>query len=292
MAKDGSQVSLNDFLSGVKFNFNSVANKANNIAGTVYSDIINGANLNDILNGAAGNDVLNGGGGNDTLYGGEGNDTLNGGVGNDTLIGGKGNDILNGGVGNDILNGGEGDDTYVFNTGFGSDTIINGSGTDTVKFGTRQNNISFKRNENSNDLIILYGNNDKIILKDYFVNNTHSVKTINNGGQIINIDDEVAAEINKQNVSANAVFSGIGNFGNEKYDCVISSSIQPVNNNANGELNGDYSSDLTLEGIKQDIAGWLASSDFGSSTDIINSSNQNDITSLQNIIVQAWQPMQ
>jgi Ca2+-binding RTX toxin-like protein len=77
---------------------------ANEIAGDVG---------NDRLDGRAGNDVLSGGDGNDRLIGGLGNDFLGGSDGNDTLVGGAGDDALFGDFGKDVMIGGAGNDRYM-----------------------------------------------------------------------------------------------------------------------------------------------------------------------------------
>lgn len=124
------------------------------------NDRITGGDGNDTLYGEAGNDTLNGGNGNDLLDGGEGVDQLNGDAGNDTLIGGKGNDILNGGVGAD---------TYVFSLGDGQDTINTGdSGIDTIQFkGVSIDQIT-NITRSANNLIIEYGNGDRITITNHF----------------------------------------------------------------------------------------------------------------------------
>lgn len=124
------------------------------------NDRITGGDGNDSLYGEAGNDTLNGGNGNDLLDGGEGVDQLNGDAGNDTLIGGKGNDILNGGVGAD---------TYVFSLGDGQDTINTGdSGIDTIQFkGVSIDQIT-NITRSANNLIIEYGNGDRITITNHF----------------------------------------------------------------------------------------------------------------------------
>jgi Ca2+-binding RTX toxin-like protein len=76
-----------------------------NIFGTAYADVIDGAI------------------GDDTLYGNGGNDTLGGGADNDYLYGGAGNDTLNAGDGADMLYGEGNSDTFRFGANTTSDTI-------------------------------------------------------------------------------------------------------------------------------------------------------------------------
>ena len=90
-----------------------------NIAGSDYSDLLDGNNFDNIVLGFGGSDSLHGGDGDDTLDGGSDNDVIYGGGGHDLLVGGGGADYLVGGDGNDSLNGGDGDDTL--DGGSGSD---------------------------------------------------------------------------------------------------------------------------------------------------------------------------
>lgn len=72
-------------------------------------------------------------------------DVINGGDGDDEIVGYEGNDRLDGGLGNDALAGGSGNDTFVFGRDFGQD-VINGyihfdkdiaSQTETAEFAYR-----------------------------------------------------------------------------------------------------------------------------------------------------------
>ena len=110
--------------------------------------------------------------------------TINGTPLNDYIIGANCDDTIMGGAGNDTINGGAGNNTYIYNEGSGNDTIINGSGTDKIHFQTRRN-LTFKHVLGDNSLVISYGDNDSIKLQDYFVNNSHSVKTIQNGANTV-----------------------------------------------------------------------------------------------------------
>jgi Ca2+-binding RTX toxin-like protein len=98
-------------------------NHADNVAGTIGSDQLNGGNNNDTLAGGAGEDFLDGGNGDDSLSGGDGDDIVYGRNGNDHLLGGAGDDFLYGGMGNDTLDGGVGADTFVVQQGNGADVV-------------------------------------------------------------------------------------------------------------------------------------------------------------------------
>ena len=105
-----------------------------NLAGSMYDDVLAGDRRDNILYGLAGNDKLYGGpgGGDDALSGGSGDDSLFGGLGMDMLTGQAGYDFLSGGMGNDILDGGNGDDTL--RGGPGADVLIGGAGLDTADY--------------------------------------------------------------------------------------------------------------------------------------------------------------
>lgn len=81
-----------------------------NIAGSVYKDVLVGDDDVNRLDGDEGDDELKGGSGNDQLFGNLGNDRLYGGNGDDELRGNEGNDRLFGESGDDSLYGGDADD--------------------------------------------------------------------------------------------------------------------------------------------------------------------------------------
>ena len=96
--------------------------------------------------------------------------TINGGAGNDIIIGSDGGSsiTINGGIGSDTLTSGTTPVIYTFNSGDGNDVIYNCKEADTLKFNGFDLDLLIwdKFNE---DLIIKYGNNDSITLKDYFI---------------------------------------------------------------------------------------------------------------------------
>lgn len=115
-----------------------------NLAGSIYDDVLAGDRRDNILNGLAGNDKLYGGpgGGDDALSGGSGDDSLFGGLGMDMLAGQAGYDFLSGGMGNDILDGGNGDDTL--RGGPGADVLIGGAGLDTADYTGSDNAVTVR----------------------------------------------------------------------------------------------------------------------------------------------------
>ena len=229
-AANDTKISLNELLNAMTFVINGVANKENIINGTAYKDTIIGGSLNDTLNGGAGND------------------TLNGGAGNDTLNGAAGSDILNGGAGNDTLNGGAGNNIYVFNAGFGNDTVVNGTGNDTIQFQTQQK-LKFKHNLSNNNLLIYYGNNDCITLKDYFVKNSHSVKNIKNGNKTLTLQNAIKS-YGIENIAAKPNNGGNGTSGKGTYVTAANSIINTGSGNdtiyANSQLNYNGNSNIKI----------------------------------------------
>ncbi len=134
-------------------------------------------------------------------------DTITGTNNNDNIYGNDGNDNIDAKKGSDIIDGGAGNNTYTFVSGDGQDTIINGDGNDTIKFPNAQN-ITYSRILDGNDLIIGYGDNDSITLTDYFVDNSHSTKTILNGTTELNISEEVAKGYNLLGTESAETFDG------------------------------------------------------------------------------------
>ncbi|WP_323127639.1 calcium-binding protein [Acinetobacter rathckeae] len=138
-------------------------------------DFIFGDEGDDSLFGNEGNDLIYGGTGSDMLFGDEGDDIIYGGEGADRIYGGAGDDIIDGGKGNDILTGGKGSDLYTFSIGDGQD-IIQEEVSDIASLNTK-NYILFKfdpsqvrgvSRQNDVDLVVQYGENDQITVKNYY----------------------------------------------------------------------------------------------------------------------------
>ncbi|MDO8417268.1 MAG: calcium-binding protein [Agitococcus sp.] len=153
------------------------------LQGAKGNDQLLGGAEADTLMGGEGNDQLDGEDGNDMLYGETGNDVLKGGSGADRLYGQQGNDTLEGGAGNDQLYADVGDDIYICSIGDGRDVIIAATAnpmgfgeletatanldTDRVMF-TYSPNAVTRVSRSSTDLVIDYGTNDQIRIKDYY----------------------------------------------------------------------------------------------------------------------------
>ena len=220
------------------------------ISGSSLNDILYGNDGNDWIDGYEGDDIIYGGSGDDelfggwgnnsnTIYGGEGFDQLHGCDGNDFLYGEAGDDLLVASQGNDYLDGGSGFNqiAYVFadecNEGdelaSGHDIIANGEGEDTIYFSyfNREANTQddskpaiLSYDINNSDLVITYNQDNTITLKDFFVSYSHSVKTINNCGTKIDIDDVISQLISTGSTSndtitasddGDIIFTGEGN---------------------------------------------------------------------------------
>ncbi|MDP3872592.1 MAG: calcium-binding protein [Methyloversatilis sp.] len=134
---------------------------------------ITGTNGNDYLNGAFDDtNRMFGLNGNDSLTGGALADQMDGGNGDDTLTGMEGDDTLVGGAGNDLLQGRNGNDTYRFTLGDGVDVIEDNDFTpgnaDVLTFANVASTALRAVERNSQDLVIKYGANDQITVREFF----------------------------------------------------------------------------------------------------------------------------
>ena len=127
--------------------------------GSALADNIDASGLSKATNLKKGTGLtINGGAGFDIIVGSDYNDTIKGGAGDDTIEGGEGKDNLYGVSGNN---------TFVFSAGDGTDTFYSGKGSDILHFyGINLKDINF--DVSGKNLIISYGNNDKLTLKNYF----------------------------------------------------------------------------------------------------------------------------
>ena len=116
------------------------------------------------------NDSIVGGMYNDTIKAGDGNDTIDGGDGNDIIYGGNGDDYIVGGLGNDRLYGEAGNNTFEFSNGSGVDTVYVGNGSDTLLF-TDANKDDVTISRVSNNLVLDYGSDDRVVVSNYFKTN-------------------------------------------------------------------------------------------------------------------------
>lgn len=265
-------------------------------AGNDYIDV-NCYHGDSYIYGDDGNDSIsvinNSSGGKAFIYGGNNDDTINvdsnhgeynidGGSGNDRItlcstLGGnnKANASITGGVGNDTINGGAGKNTYVFSAGDGNDIIINAGGNDTIVF-EENCDLSFSYNNLSNnkDLIISYGDEDKITLKNYYLNNSHSVKTITNGDETLSLEDTIdkyGIKIENYNNNGQVINGTSGNdllSGGEGNDTIIGGS-------GNNDLRGQAGNDTYIVSLAQDSYDYILHEGGGNDTVIIQNSKDN-----------------
>ena len=80
----------------------------------------------------------------------------------DIIYGSAYNDWIQGNGGNDIINAGKGSNSIIFYTGDGNDIIENGGGVDELQINAPIN----KMYQEGDNLVIKYGNNDSITVKD------------------------------------------------------------------------------------------------------------------------------
>jgi Ca2+-binding RTX toxin-like protein len=140
--------------------------------------------------------------GDDSIAGTGWTDTLDGGKGNDTLQGLEGNDTLIGGLGDDVLQGGAGEDTYVFNLGDGKDTIYDWDvyvSTDKLVFGDgiAANDLVVTQSVSDPDDFVLSisGTTDQITLDEAFDTGQHGIEQfIFKDGTILGRND-IAAKV-------------------------------------------------------------------------------------------------
>jgi Ca2+-binding RTX toxin-like protein len=117
------------------------------------------------------NVIIQGTEGNDVLRGYKTDDVIMGLGGDDLIIADKGgNDTIVGGMGNDTIRNTGGSDTYVFDRGDGVDSIwdkdkAGESATDTILFGETIAKTDIAIFMDKNDLVIDYGNGDKVIIE-------------------------------------------------------------------------------------------------------------------------------
>ncbi|MDB5998808.1 MAG: Ig family protein, partial [Rhizobacter sp.] len=156
------------------------------------NDLLFGSASGDALYGGGGNDVLIAGGGDDILFGRNDTDPFWTAPGNDLLLGGSGNDVITtgapanwlgptpgaalvaGGAGNDTLRLRGGSSVIAFNRGDGADVVISDAGSrNTLSFGKGIAYADLALTRSGNDLQVLAGGSDSIVLKDWYVDASH-----------------------------------------------------------------------------------------------------------------------
>lgn len=136
-----------------------------------------GGSGNDTLTGTGG-DILSGGAGNDTLSTPSGNGLLAGGAGNDALTGGNGADFYVGNSGNDTIHTGSGAAVVAFNAGDGQDAVyFGGTQPKTLSLGGGIGYQNLALSKNGNDLVLETGDNESIMLKDWYAGSANHGQT-------------------------------------------------------------------------------------------------------------------
>lgn len=145
------------------------------------------------------------------INGWKGIDILIGNNTNNQIFGFEGDDSLTGGKGNDRLKGGTGIDTYHFSRGDGIDEVLEDS------YATEANHIAFKDinpadiqnvSFEGNDLVIQYGQDDKIILKNYIANSHDSALSIQFADGITWHNTEIMAKVTFEGSENSDVING------------------------------------------------------------------------------------
>jgi Ca2+-binding RTX toxin-like protein len=104
-----------------------------NVAGTVFADLLVGDNADNTIDCAGGDDEAYGMAGKDRIRGAAGDDLLNGTGGGDSLDGGDGDDTLHGGGSGDGIGGGSGSDViHSGGSGSGKDSVDSATGSDVI----------------------------------------------------------------------------------------------------------------------------------------------------------------
>ena len=235
------------------------------------SDLIRGNDADNVIDALYGDDMIYAGAGNDTVNAGAGNDVIYGEDGDDTIKAGAGNDFINGGKGNDYLKGEDGDDTYVFNIGDGDDIVEEyesnnyGAQNDRIVFGEGITADSITMNRVGYDLIIEYGDGDRITVKNEFVSNYYGIEYIEFAdGTVIDVDGI------KREAS-----TYIGTDGDDVLNGYISTSKYDINEyfyggDGNDTINANTGDDTIFGGNGDDTV------NAGAGNDIINGGKGND----------------
>ena len=234
------------------------------------SDYIRGNSADNSIRSLGGDDMIFAGAGNDTVYAGNGNDVIYGEDGDDTINAGTGNDIINGGKGNDLLKGEEGSDTYIFNIGDGDDTIYDNDASgnvqnDRIIFGEGITAESIIMNRVGNNLIIEYGDGDRITVQNEFSESNSGIEYIEFAdGTVIDIDGIRAEASRYIGTDGDDVLNGYNT--TEKY-------------NVNEYFDGGDGNDRINAGIGDDTIFGGNGDDIiyaGTGNDIINGGKGND----------------
>ncbi|EIF50430.1 calcium-binding protein, partial [Sulfurovum sp. AR] len=129
------------------------------------------------------------------------NDRIESAGGDDDINAGAGNDIIEGGQGSDYFRDTSGNETYIFNRGDGEDLIHDTNGSDNINFGEgiTKDDLVFK--QYGNTLVIgikeygktFYNLNDKIMVRDWFLEDSRVELLTFRDGTEMSIDEIVSS---------------------------------------------------------------------------------------------------
>ena len=206
---------------------------------------------------------------NQTVTGDDDDNELVGGDGNDVINSGDGYDDIYGGKGNDTLNGGYDRDTYYYNIGDGRDTILDPKGQDKIVFGNGISATDVSYLQNGNDLQLIIQNNQEqtIVIKKFFENDTYKIEQLQfNDGTIINLTPEniILTQSDKDDIVSGTAYNDTiyGNAGND----VISAG------DGNDTIIGGLGNDTLNGGTGNDTYVY----NLGDGLDVITESGGND----------------
>ena len=206
---------------------------------------------------------------NQTVTGDDDDNELVGGDGNDVINSGDGYDDIYGGKGNDTLNGGYDCDTYYYNIGDGRDTILDPKGQDKIVFGNGISATDVSYLQNGNDLQLIIQNNQEqtIVIKKFFENDTYKIEQLQfNDGTIINLTPEniILTQSDKDDIVSGTAYNDTiyGNAGND----VISAG------DGNDTIIGGFGNDTLNGGTGNDTYVY----NLGDGLDVITESGGND----------------
>lgn len=216
----------------------------------LYVDIVGNQTYKNNIGGTFLNDSIIGGIYNDTINGGDGNDTIEGGLGDDVINGGNDDDYIIGGAGNDRLAGNAGNNTFEFSTGSGIDTVYIGNGKDTLLFkDANKDDVTVSRI--SNNLVLDYGSNDRIVIANYFkTNGVVNMFAQFEDGTVINLKDFY----NENAISRDITSSNKNIKGSNQNDVITATGLNQkiYGGDGNDSILGSVGNDLIYGGIGDD----------------------------------------
>ena len=302
-AKDlGATVKINGIDLATKTGFFEEINSANyfeatskmkkSYTGSALADVVDASDLSKPTNAKTQAGV--------TINGGAGDDILTGSDYKDVIKGGNGDDVITGGTGSDKLYGEAGKNFIKFYENDGLDTVYSGKGEDTVVFENEKAvDITFKQVKK--DLIIHYGNDDAVTLKDYFTLDKKgnitgiksSVKNITTKEGTFNIEEvrnKTAFITGKETITGSDKANLI--FGSEKDDVITGGKGDDIISGAEGKntyiLNSGDGKDIITSTSNKDTLKFnditLDSIDIIKNGDDIVLSNDDDKVTLKDAV--------